>query len=468
MSSLRKILLISLFVLSGLMFLYAQNPVLNQTPKETTRILFVLDASQSMLGKWQSDLKINIARRLLVKMLDSLAQLPDLQLGLRVYGHQYQFPPQVCTDTKLEVPFADNNLGSIKEVLNRLKPKGTTPIAYSLMESANDFTPCDNCRNIIVLITDGLEECGGDPCDVSLTLQKKGIFLKPFVIGIGNNDMSRAFECVGTYLDASTEENFRTALNVVIRKALNKTTAQVNILDAYGNPNETNVAMSLIDHRTGRIVSNYIHTLNHKGVPDTISLDPLKSYDLLIHTVPPVRADSISIYQGIHNYLPAEGATGYLQVREQGGKDYFKESITCLVRQKGKAHILNVQDIMDVERYRTGFYDIEVLCYPRLIIENVQIKQSHTTSVDIPNPGYAAIRFTAGGYGALFQMDGKELNWVKNLDRKKAGTDLLVLLPGHYKIVWRSIYAHRVLYTFESNFEILSGRTTGVETSLGR
>ena len=43
-----------------------------------TRILFVFDASQSMFGRWQSDMKINIARRLLSNLLDSLKNVENL------------------------------------------------------------------------------------------------------------------------------------------------------------------------------------------------------------------------------------------------------------------------------------------------------------------------------------------------------------------------------------------------------
>ena len=44
-----------------------------------------------------------------------------------------------------------------------IRAKGTTPIAKSLEEAAADF-PIDNSRNIVILITDGKEECGMDPC----------------------------------------------------------------------------------------------------------------------------------------------------------------------------------------------------------------------------------------------------------------------------------------------------------------
>ena len=92
---------------------------------------------------------------------------------------------QDCDDTKLEVPFAQGNGEQIRNVLSNITPKGTTPIARSLEKAANDFPECANCRNVIILITDGIEACDEDPCAVSRALQQKGIILKPFVIGIG-------------------------------------------------------------------------------------------------------------------------------------------------------------------------------------------------------------------------------------------------------------------------------------------
>ena len=129
--------------------------------EETTRILFIFDASKSMWGRWQSDTKIKIAQTILSEMLDSLDGFSDVQLGLRVFGHQYDFPPQVCNDTRLEVPLSFNSIPKIKHRLKTIFPRGTTPIALSLEACANDFPPCDHCRNVVILITDGIEECGG-------------------------------------------------------------------------------------------------------------------------------------------------------------------------------------------------------------------------------------------------------------------------------------------------------------------
>ena len=133
-----------------------------------TRILFIFDASQSMAGKWEKESKISIAQKVLIHIIDSLENLENVQMALRIYGHQSPVPPQDCGDTRLEVPFAKGNAPKIRQELRYVTPKGTTPIAYSLEKGGSDFPPeCDNCRNIIILITDGIEACDGDACAVS-------------------------------------------------------------------------------------------------------------------------------------------------------------------------------------------------------------------------------------------------------------------------------------------------------------
>ncbi|MEF9437996.1 MAG: VWA domain-containing protein, partial [Candidatus Mariimomonas ferrooxydans] len=235
-----------------------------------TRILFVFDGSQSMSGYWESDVKINIARNFLIHVVDSLETLPNVQMALRVYGHQSPVVLQDCRDTKLEVSFDINNAHKIRQKLRFVKPLGNTPIAYSLEQSANDFPPCAECRNIVILITDGIEECGGDPCDVSLKLQRRGITLKPFIIGIGvDPNFKKTYDCVGYFFNAAKEGNFKDVLRVVITQALNTTSAQVNLLDQDHQPNETDVNMTFYDVFSGKVLHNFVHTLNHKGNPDT-------------------------------------------------------------------------------------------------------------------------------------------------------------------------------------------------------
>ena len=150
-----------------------------------TRILFVLDASGSMQARWQNNSRWQVATRLLTEIMDSLKTTPQVEVALRVYGHQTFRDQGDCKDTRLEVPFTEGGHQLIQDKLKTIKPMGNTPIAYSLSQAGMDFPDDPLSRNVVILITDGLENCSGDPCLVSYQLQKSNVFLKPFVIGLG-------------------------------------------------------------------------------------------------------------------------------------------------------------------------------------------------------------------------------------------------------------------------------------------
>ncbi len=436
-----------------------QPPAVHKTIP-TTRILFIFDASQSMLGRWQSDTKFNIAKRIISEMLDSIANLKNTEFALRVYGHQFQYPPQVCNDTKLEVPFAPGNAGKIKSRLRTINAKGTTPLAFSLEQSAKDFPPCANCRNIVVLITDGMEECSGDPCAVSRMLQKNGIILKPFIIGIGQ-DFNLAFNCVGTYFDATNEKDFRKALNIVISQALNSTTMQVNLLDESGRPTETDAGMTFTDIYSGKVMYNYIHTMNNRGLPDTLVVDPLITYRVDIHTMPPVKIDTLRITPGKHTVVAADAPQGYLQLKMAGSSNAAK-GLQCIVCKSGATQTLNVQNFGDTEKYITGNYDLEVLSLPRISLKDIDISQSHTTTIEIPEPGIAVFRKTFNGYGTLLLNDKNNLTRIYELNETLT-LETLYLQPGSYRIVFRPKNSRSSLYTVEQSFIIESGKTTDIQ-----
>lgn len=426
-----------------------------------TRILFIYDASNSMNGKWQSANKNAIARKLLSQSLDSLANTENLELALRVYGHQKDYRKgQDCNDTKLEVPFGPGNVDKIKASLQGIAPKGTTPIAKTLEKAGGDFPFCDDCRNIIIMITDGIEECNGDPCAVSMRLQEKGIVLKPFVIGIGLDlEFRKSFECIGNYYDASDENTFKRVLNVVVSQALNSTTAQINLLDANGNPSETDVAISLYDNYTGALLQSFMHTMNAKGHPDTLSLDPVGTYDMIVHTIPEVRLDSFQLSPGKHNIFGVDAAQGFLEIK--AGDYRNRENIQALVRKNGSAQTLYVQSINDKEKYLTGFYDLEILTLPRIYLDKVAISQSHTTTIEIPKPGQITINKTGVGPCTILKKEGNELVKVYELNARSTRATLN-LQPGRYVAMYRPVAAKGSAFTQEESFIIKSGASVSV------
>lgn len=430
-------------------------------PKPLNRILIIYDASNSMNARWQSASKMSISKKLVADIIDSLATVENVQMALRVYGHQSQYPPLDCGDSKLVVPFAEGNGKRIAQVIRSLRPKGATPIAYSLREAAKDFPPCTHCRNLIILITDGIEECGEDPCEASAFLQEKGIALRPFIIGIGE-DFSHDFGCVGEYFDASDEEDFVRAFEVVISQALNSTTAQVNLLDVDGAPTVSNVNMTFYDHVSGKVVYNYVHALDYAGRPDTLTLDPLLVYDLVVHTRPALRLDSLVVRPGRHSQFALPAAQGDLLVSMRGARPSVAVNTPCLLREPGKTEIVNVQYVNDKERYLCGKYDLEILTLPPLYLKNISIDADKTTTVEVPLLGILVFRRSVEGYGSLYAVDsaGKEDLVYRFDDAKRSET--LYLRPGTYRVVNRSRYNRRSSATREKTFVLNPGTTVEV------
>ncbi|MGZ3899643.1 MAG: vWA domain-containing protein, partial [Bacteroidia bacterium] len=440
-----------LFFILNFSFLISSSQVKN-------RLLFIFDDSYSMYAPWNSNIKIEVAKKVMGEFLDSLKNIPDLELALRCYGHTTFFKPERnCKDSKLEVPFADTktNYLKIKQRINKLEPLGTTPIAYSLGECTNDFTPCSNCRNIVILITDGIEECGGNPCQVSIELQKKGIFLRPFVIGVGLDvKFADVFGCMGKYYDVSNEANFKDVLKLVLTEALSQTTVEVDLLDILKKPTETDVDMTFYEAGTSKVKYNYLHTINHRGNPDTLVLDPDLKYDLTVHTIPPQEKKNISIIKGKHNTIPVDAPQGYLQLELEGPlSNYYP---TTIVRKSNDMKTLNVHDFGKKEKYIVGKYDLEVLTLPRIEIKDVEIKQSSTNIIKIPTSGNVLFSRQNTGYGSVYLDDGKMVKWVCNLN-PTLQNEIIYLQPGKYKVVFRYQFVKETIKTIERNFEVKSG-----------
>ncbi|MDP1726148.1 MAG: VWA domain-containing protein [Bacteroidota bacterium] len=433
-----------------------------QSPRPIkTRILFLLDASGSMYAKLDDDSRINIAKKLLCKTIDSLYGQKNLEIALRVYGHTSPTSQRNCKDTRLEVPFGENNFAAVKKRINSITPKGTTLIAHSLLQSAYDFPKEPYTRNVIILITDGIEECSGDPCAVSEALQSQGIVLKPFIIGIGSTDeFKKAFECVGRYYDANTEQGFDDALKIVVSQALNNTTAQVNLLDIYSRPTETNVNMSFYDMNSGQLIYNYMHTINERGNPDTVLLDPVFRYRMVVHTIPPVIKENINVTPGKHTIIGVDAPQGQFTVKVEGLTNY--NNLQCIMRNKGSFQILHVQEAAVKEKYLVGKYDVEVLCLPRMTFKDVSINQDTTTTIQLPQPGKLIVNCQVQDYYAdVYQIIRNELVWVCKLPVERR-SHVLIIQPGDYKIVYRAKGARRSSNTFERVFKVTSGQATNI------
>lgn len=429
--------------------------------KKTTRILFLLDMSGSMYARLDKTSRIDAAKKLMLHLVDSLKDVPNLEIALRCFGHTQPPAYHDCKDTRLEVPFSPGNHKLIQQKIQQMVPKGYTLIAYSLQQAAADFPKDPGSRNIIVLITDGIEECKGDPCAVSEALQKSGVVLKPFVIGLdGDVDFKTAYQCVGRYYDVQTEEGFQNAMNIVIAQAMNNTTCQVNLIDAYGKATESNVGMTFYNQDNGRLEYNFVHTMNDRFVPDTLTIEPTIKYKIVIHTIPSVIKENVELTPGKHNIIPIDVPMGGLKLIVNGLTP--GERIPCLIKKSGDYHTLSVQDFNSTRRYILGRYDLEILTLPRTYLKEIQLDPLNITTVEIPVPGKLSIVSNTDVYGAIYQWNNNRLEWVCDLDNdiRKKVISLQPSFDRPYKIIYRYKNQTSAANTLEKDFNIISSQTT--------
>ena len=426
--------------------------------QELTRMLFIFDASNSMNGTWEGSTKIERAREILKQTITELKDIPDLELALRVYGHQSPIKPdfQDCNDTKLEIPFAANNHDEIINFIENVEPKGTTPIAKSLEAAASDF-PDKTTRNVIVLITDGLEACEGFPCEIAKKLKDKGVNVTPFVVGLGIDlTYLKDFNCIGRFYEASTLESFEKVMKSVISDVINNTTIQIDLNDVSGNATETNTTVFFYEAGTKKLKYTFMHTMNYQMNPDTITVvDPKLKYDVVANTLPTVTLTNVSIIKGRHNHIDLNTPQGALKVRINGKTT--KGNAEVIVRQSKDPNTLNVQKINESQKYLVGTYDIEILTLPRIIMENVKITQRNYKYVDIPGAGKFWFQAYKPIVGQIFlRLESGEMEWVCDLPAEE-NQGLFHLQPGEYQIVYRLKSATSTDYTLYKNFQIIAG-----------
>lgn len=178
-----------------------------------TNLLFILDGSNSMWGQVEGQPKIKSAQKVLADLLSDLPQ--DTNVGLMVYGHTSK---DSCDDIEIVSPLGADTPQAVAAKINGIQPKGKTPIAGALFASIIAFRGKEGENNNIVLISDGVETCGGDVCMAASALANASIQPRIHVVGFDVNAEERAqLECIpemgnGKYFSAANAQELKDAV----------------------------------------------------------------------------------------------------------------------------------------------------------------------------------------------------------------------------------------------------------------
>ncbi len=183
----KKIIIILLLIILPTFAYEVFMPDTYKYKNQGDKLLFVVDFSNSMTSYLNHQTKVNQVKEMMSDILPKISS--DTQVGLRVYGHTCNIIAfNACRSSELIVPLGYDNSTKISSELHRLKPKGMTPITYSLKQAVKkDFNGHDGIKHII-LLTDGGENCDESPCDYSIELMKQRRDIKIDVIAFDVHD----------------------------------------------------------------------------------------------------------------------------------------------------------------------------------------------------------------------------------------------------------------------------------------
>ena len=219
----RKIFFIFLFLIIIPVFAYEVYFADNYSYSERGKnLLFVVDFSNSMGEYLNHKSKANHLKETLRQVLPQLSA--DTQAGIRVYGHTCNILAyNACRSSELLVPLEYNNTAKILSSVSKLRPRGMTPITYSLKQAVKkDLKDLDGIKHII-LLTDGGENCDESPCDYSIDLVKKRKDIKIDVIAfdVKDKDDLAQLQCTadvtgGRLIQANTKGQLLSSMNELV------------------------------------------------------------------------------------------------------------------------------------------------------------------------------------------------------------------------------------------------------------
>lgn len=184
--------------------------------KDFFNVEIILDASGSMGAKMGTKTKMDVAKEVISEFLDKLPR--GANVGLRVYGHKgsgsNSHKDLSCKSTELAYQMGEFNKDHFAKALTQFKPAGWTPIALALEAAQQDMKNyvSDKNTNIIFLVSDGVETCGGDPVASAKKIADSNIEPMIHVIGFDVDSkgqkqlMEVAKAARGTYREAKSKE----------------------------------------------------------------------------------------------------------------------------------------------------------------------------------------------------------------------------------------------------------------------
>lgn len=158
------------------------------------KAIIAIDASGSMVGRIDGERKMDAAKAAVRKFLDSVP--PDAEIGLLAFGHrgnnEERGKAESCQSVELLSAMSKVDKPKISDALNSVKATGWTPLAAAITKAGQSFTPTSGeGEQVIFVVSDGLETCGGDPVAAARALRQSDVKAAVNIIGFNIPEKER-------------------------------------------------------------------------------------------------------------------------------------------------------------------------------------------------------------------------------------------------------------------------------------
>lgn len=172
--------------------------------KTHTNVIILFDASGSMSGQIESDSKLSYVRNVIKDLIVQPAPGGmHRSIGIMAYGAKFPIADQQCTDLTKIAPLGQIKMDQIAPDLDAIVPQGSSPITYAIQEAAKEFpNGGENTDNMIILLADGGDSCGADPCVAARQIHAENTKTMIHVIGFDlDKEAEKQLRCVAEVSD---------------------------------------------------------------------------------------------------------------------------------------------------------------------------------------------------------------------------------------------------------------------------
>lgn len=261
------------------------SPDVPESEKTPSKIIFILDASGSMWGKVRNEAKIVSAKRVLKKAIGDLPD--DSQVGLIAYGHRSKSD---CADIETISELKPIDKTGLSTKIDALDAKGKTPITDSLRKAIAEIKALNLDETVkIVLVSDGLETCDGDPCKLVKEAKEAGVKITVHVIGFDTGKLNVSqFECIaqaggGLYLNADDADGLGAALDQAVSAEVSEYNNFISV-KALSDGKLSDATITVRNSETGEVIDGSRTYEADSTNPRKIPL-PVGTYEVIVQSV---------------------------------------------------------------------------------------------------------------------------------------------------------------------------------------